>query len=254
MFVGDGARKPNEHSEARRLREAGMPYKRIATRLGVSSGSVHLWTRDIELTPEQIERNLRGPRGPQAPHLIERRVAAVRAVHRARRVAAQGDGRATARQGNALHQAGCMLYWAEGSKERNTLIFSNSDQDLIRYFWGFLQTCFGLGPQEVTIRINVYTGNGLTLSEIETHWLETLDLPRTCLRKGTVNHFPTSSSGRRKNKLPFGVCTLKVRRSTRILQHIYGAIQEYAGFEEPGWLDGPARARRRAPREARSTG
>jgi DNA-binding transcriptional MerR regulator len=30
----------------------------------------------------------------------------------------------------------------------------------------------------------------------------------------------------------------------RILQQIYGAIQEYAGFDEPRWLDGPPRTRR----------
>jgi hypothetical protein len=41
----------------------------------------------------------------------------------------------------------------------------------------------------------------------------------------------------RRNKLPYGVCSIRVRRSTRILQHIYGAIQEYAGFDEPRWLD-----------------
>jgi hypothetical protein len=59
------------------------------------------------------------------------------------------------------------------------------------------------------------------------------------LRKHTLNHLPTSSSGGKKNKLPYGVCALRVLRSTRIVQHIYGAIQEYAGFEEPRWLDGP---------------
>lgn len=52
---------------------------------------------------------------------------------------------------------------------------------------------------------------------------------------------PTSSSGRKRNKLPYGVCTLQVRRSTRLVQHIYGAIQEYAAFDEPAWLDGPPR-------------
>jgi hypothetical protein len=46
---------------------------------------------------------------------------------------------------------------------------------------------------------------------------------------------PTSSSGRAKNKLPYGVCTVVVH-STSVAQHIYGAIQEYAGFEEPAWL------------------
>lgn len=48
---------------------------------------------------------------------------------------------------------------------------------------------------------------------------------------------PTSSSGRAKNKLPYGVCTLR-SHNTWMLQHIYGAIQEYGSFEEPAWLDG----------------
>lgn len=45
---------------------------------------------------------------------------------------------------------------------------------------------------------------------------------------------PTSSSRRAKNKLPYGVCSL-VLHNTQAVQHIYGAIQGYAG-EEPGWL------------------
>jgi len=53
--------------------------------------------------------------------------------------------------------------------------------------------------------------------------------------KHMLNHMPTSSSGRAKNKLPYGVCTLRVHNSW-MLQHIYGAIQEYGGFDEPAWL------------------
>jgi hypothetical protein len=34
------------------------------------------------------------------------------------------------------------------------------------------------------------------------------------------------------------VCSARSEKH-RIVQHIYGAIQEYAGFEEPRWLDGP---------------
>src|SRR5829696_4262500 len=52
-----------------------------------------------------------------------------------------------------------------------------------------------------------------------------------------VNHMPTSSSGQARNKLPYGVVTLNVH-STWIVQHIYGAIQEYARFDErPGWVE-----------------
>jgi hypothetical protein len=31
--------------------------------------------------------------------------------------------------------------------------------------------------------------------------------------------------------------------STAIVQHIYGAIQEYGGFDEPRWLDCAPRAK-----------
>ena len=136
-----------------------------------------------------------------------------------------------------------MLYWAEGSKHRNSLTFANSDPEMIRFFVRFLQESLGVGPEEMTIRLNVYTTNGLTVREIEDHWLSSLELPRSSLRKHQLNHNPTSSSGKKRNKLPYGVCTLRVKCSTRLVQHIYGAIQEYGGFDEPRWLDGPERRR-----------
>ena len=140
-----------------------------------------------------------------------------------------------------------MLYWAEGAKDRNQLTLANSDLNMVRFFKDFLVDCFGLGPDAFTMKLNVYLGNGLSIEEIEDHWLSSLELPRSCLRKHVVDHFPTSSSGRKANRLPYGVCSLSALRSTPLVQHIFGAIQEYAGFDEPRWLDGP----RRKPRKRR---
>jgi hypothetical protein len=226
-----------------------MPFKRIASKLGVSVATAHAWAKDIEITAEQLHRNLYGPRGPQNPDHIARRAAAVAATHRQRRREYQADGRRRAREGDPLHMAGCMLYWAEGSKERNGLIFCNSDRHMVRFMRGFLTTCFGLEPDRFTVRLNVYTSNGISLREIEDHWLWELGLPRSCLRAHCLNHFPTSSSGKKRKKLPYGVCTLRVRKATHIVQHIYGAIQEYGHFEEPRWLDGPKKTYK--PRSAR---
>jgi hypothetical protein len=234
MFVGTGTlRKPEEYEEARRLRGVvGMPMKRIATKLGVSPGTVHAWTKDIELTPEQRRKNR-----PGQPHwvLTEGRARKARDLRRQ----AQEEGRLRAREGETLHQAGCMLFWAEGSKARNEAVFCNSDANMVSFVRRFFSECFELPPDRFSVRLNVYTGNGLTLRPIEDHWLWALELPRSCLRKHCLNHFPTSSSGSKRNKLPYGVCTLRVLKSTHIVQHIYGAIQEYAGFEQPRWLDGP---------------
>jgi hypothetical protein len=130
-----------------------------------------------------------------------------------------------------------MLYWAEGTKNRNVASLTNSDVHLLRFFRRFLTECFQVGPEDLVVHLHVYTGNGLLLEEVERFWLDALELPRSCLRKHQVNIRPISSRAQRGNKLPYGVCTLRVLRSTRLVQHIFGAIQEYGGFDEPAWID-----------------
>jgi transposase-like protein len=236
MFVGTGTpRKPAQRSEARRLRaEEGLPYKRIAKRLGVSPSSVFHWTRDIEITEEQRRRNL-AHMTPES-EVTRKRVASWRAVNRARRMGYQEEGRRRAKKRDPLHQGGCFLYWAEGAKSRNTLGFANSDVNMVRFFVRFLRESLEVRENRIRMNLNVYTGNGLSIEEIEQYWLDALGVDRSCLRAHIINHFPTSSSGKKRDRLPYGVCFVKVH-STRLVQHIYGAIQEYAGFEEPRWLD-----------------
>jgi hypothetical protein len=231
-----GPRNPQLYTKARELRSAGTPYKRIAMALNISPATAFAWTRDIELTAEQEERNRRGPHGPQNPDAQRRRAASWAALCRARRAVYQQKGRERARCGDALHRMGCMLYWAEGGKSRNQLKFANSDPHMVRLFRTFLTDALAIEPDGICISINAYTNNGLSIDEIERFWLDLLDLRPCSLRNHTVNHLPTSSSGRARNRLRYGVCFLVVNR-TEAVQHIYGAIQEYAGFEEPRWLD-----------------
>jgi hypothetical protein len=107
---------------------------------------------------------------------------------------------------------------------------------MVRFFRWFVTESLGIDAQKIRVSLNVYTNNGMTIEQIERHWLDLLQLPNSCARKHTLNHMPTSSSGRAKGRLPYGVCSLVVH-STRAVQHVFGAIQEYAGFDEPAWLD-----------------
>jgi hypothetical protein len=231
-----GPRDPELYRKARELRRAGVPYKRIAAALTISPATAFAWTRDIELTPEQQARNRRGPEGPQNPEAQRKRAAAWAARCRARRAEFQEEGRRRARDGDLLHQAGCMLYWAEGAKSRNCAKFANSDPQMALLFRRFLTDAVGVARGDIRLSINAYTNNGLSIEEIERFWLDLLHLGPESVRKHTLNHLPTSSSGRAKTRLPYGVCFLIVDR-TWVVQHIYGAIQEYAGFEEPRWLN-----------------
>jgi hypothetical protein len=128
-----------------------------------------------------------------------------------------------------------MLYWAEGAKSRNRIVFVNSDPDMIVFFCKFLRESLQVENDAITIRIMCYTNNGISQQEIEEFWLKKLNLPSTSLRKTTVNVKPRSSQ-QRGRKLLYGVCALNVIRSTQWLQHIYGAVQEYIGIDKPEWL------------------
>ena len=113
--------KTAEQLEARRLRLDGRSMKEIARLVGVSLSSVSCWTRGIEMSPEQCAR-LRSRNPSINGQLV---AAANRERGLVQRRAYQTDGRARTRSGDLLHAAGCMLYWAEGAKNRNSVQFVN---------------------------------------------------------------------------------------------------------------------------------
>src|SRR4051794_9548551 len=74
-----------------------------------------------------------------------------------------------------------------------------------------------------------------TLTDIEGFWLDRLGLSRAALTKTQVNVYSKYSQKKRNGKLPYGTAKFSVH-STRIVQTIYGSIQEYGGFDRPEWL------------------
>jgi transcriptional regulator with XRE-family HTH domain len=226
--------KTHERNLARLLRrDEGLPINEIARRLSVSKSSVSHWVRDVELTTEQQEA-LRALNPAYNRQLSGWRKNA--ALHRANRVAAQERGRALAQQRDPLHLAGCMLYWAEGEKARNTLSFSNSDPDMVRFFVSFLRNHFNLRNEEIRVTCYLFADHLPRQREIEQFWLDVMGLESTSPRKSHVNVYSKYSEKKRANRLPYGTVKVVVNR-TRVVQSIYGSIQEYAGFERPAWLE-----------------
>jgi transposase len=225
-------KKVESQAEARRLRHEGMSVKQIAKTLNVAQSSVSTWVRDIVLNDEQRAELKRKQytfspgqhKGSQANML----------KHREIRLQYQQEGRAKAREGNALHLAGCMLYWGEGAKSRNYLRFVNSDPDMMVIFIKFLRESLYIADEKIRITINCYTDNGITVEEIELFWLVLLSLPRECLGE-TISNVKPKSSKQKGRKLYYGVCGISVT-STELVQHVFGAIQEYTGIDKPEWL------------------
>jgi hypothetical protein len=221
---------PDLREQARRLRGEGRSIKAIARELHVAQSTASVWVRDVALTAEQRRR---------LDQLTDRqRAGLATSVTRAReaRQAAQALGRTIARINEPLHRTGCMLHWAEGSN-RNSVVFTNSDADMMRVFMRFLRECCAVADDRIRLTINCFLGNGKTLAEIEAWWLEQLELPPSALMRSVVNR-PSPASKKVRRPLVHGTARVTVS-STRLVQSIYGAIQEYAGFSRPEWAELP---------------
>jgi transcriptional regulator with XRE-family HTH domain len=223
--------KTAERERARDLRASGWSVKEIERTLGVARSSVSRWVRDVELGPTERRR--------LAAKTTEGRLqAAIRKADAARGVRAQyqADGRRLAREKGPDYAAGCMLYWAEGAKRRTSLKISNSDPDLLALFVRFLRTHFDVADERFRVCCDLFADHLEGQADTERVWLEVLELPDACLRKSSVNTYSKYSTKKRTNKLPYGTCHLCVH-CCRIVQTIYGSIQEYGGFDRPEWLD-----------------
>jgi hypothetical protein len=225
--------KTKERIRARELRQVeGRSVREIQEILGVSPSSVSLWVRDIELSPEQhAALHARNPAYNGQRAGTEAKIAKYRAI----RARYQRDGRSLV-QGNPDFAAGCMLYWAEGRKTRNSAQMTNSDPEVLRFFAKFLRRYFAVPDEQFSVRCNLFADHLARQQEVEWFWLDTLSLQHSCLRKSIVNVYSKHSQKKRRNMLPYGTCQVSVHR-TQIVQTIFGAIQEYGGFDRPEWLD-----------------
>lgn len=124
-----------------------------------------------------------------------------------------------------------MLYWAEGAKAPNNVFFVNSDPNMMSLFIRFLREELLVPEDLMSVRIHCHTQDLEVQHRAENYWLNLLQLPAASLRKTMFKQGSESS----KKVLHNGICTLRIHR-VEYIQHIYGAIQEYAGFDNPAWL------------------
>lgn len=218
--------KPEKRTKARYLREQGWSVRAITDELDVSKSSVSRWIRDIELTDEQhktLKNNQKdylqkGTKVNSENSLKQRQLY-------------QEMGSQKAKEMRPLHMMGCMLYWAEGTKDRNRVEFVNSDINMMKIFIQFLRNELGVPTSEISIRVTCHETNIVIVEKIERFWLKLLELPHNSLQK---TQFKQGSNSRR-NRLQYGICSIRVD-NTMVVQHIFGAIQEYGQFNNTDWL------------------
>lgn len=222
-----------EKEMARDMRRDGKSLREITEILGVSKASASVWVRDITLTVEQkdklAEKYIHYSAQNKGSTVNREKAIELRRKY-------QEEGRELAKNKNYIFSSGCMLYWGEGTKNRNSVIVANTDPNLLRFFIKFLLTFFYIKIEDIKISIHFYVDSEHRHDYYENYWINELGLCKESLNKSIVDHRPRTSVHKGKGKKHNnGVCTIRVHR-TDIVQKIYGAIQELAGFSNDRWL------------------
>jgi transcriptional regulator with XRE-family HTH domain len=214
--------KDDLHAKARDLRARGYTYGEIAADLGVSRGSVSLWTRDLPRVgrisyEETRKRNAEGvSRYWEAEGL--RREARRQALSDA---AAVEIGSLTDRE---LLIAGAIAYWCEGAKNKpyrrqDRVRFVNSDPGLIRLFMRFLAVT-GITPDQLICRVHIHVN--ANVAKAQEFWQDVTGLEPRLFRRPTIKRHNPKTVRKNTGADYHGCLVVEVRHSSELYRRIEG--------------------------------
>lgn len=212
--------KVQKQNEARELRKQGLSLAEISNKLGVSKSSASLWTRQVVLSTEAIER-LTSKRSIPNEHYINKR-------RRNREIGFSTS--VDCDDLNVLWGIGASLYWAEGSKKISECTITNSDPTLLRVFIKFLDRCLRVNKSSIRLWIYSYIDVGKTKEDLVNYWTKELNLDQV---ENVYMSFIKSKKKKIKNQ--FGVARLSVFDGS-VVQRIYGVIDKINGHKSTRWL------------------
>lgn len=222
-----------DQKKARELRSLGYTVKEICAELQAGKGSVSEWVRDVEISPESLERYKRKKEEYKNSKPLEMGIVAWSAQCAAKREVWREEGRQAAKHNNDItHALACSLYWAEGAKS-GQFCFTNSDAGTMAVMVEFLRNQFSVTDADFVGSVAFYENGGLTAEKVEGYWSKVIGCPSIKWNKHTINPYNKNKVSpedqkHHVNKLPFGVLRLYVKSSTRIVEHIFGAIEVYS--------------------------
>lgn len=221
--------KPAEREQAIALRQQGLSYAEIQSRVSVSQSSLSLWLRHVSLSAAQKERLAELKRvgtssGPRRLH--EERVARMVTIQRKANI----EARRLLRRMEVSWIIGTTLYWAEGSKLKpwassRTVSFMNMDPQMLRLFRRWIMEYGGVNSTD--LKYSLYIHPVGDVDNARAFWTQELGMSSSCLRiyYKRPNHAP-----RRRNtgKDYHGTMRIDVARSTSLLWRIEQWIRSLA--------------------------
>lgn len=201
------------------LRKSGLTYSEVLKKTPVAKSTLSLWLRSVSLAKSQQQRltekkRLAQQRGAAAKH--QQRLDLVQKINTEalKEMRCLDDGH--------LWLAGIMLYWAEGSKEKENsighpTIFCNSDSRMINLFIKWLSKIMKI-PKE-NLGFTIYIHKTADVQKAVNFWSKNLSCDKNKIKVYFKEHNPKTN---RKNigDSYNGLVRITIRKSANLNRKI----------------------------------
>lgn len=213
--------------KATKLREQGFSYSEILKEIPVAKSTLSLWLRSVGLSNRQKQRltqkKLNSARlGGQRKK--EQRIKRVQEIKRT----AQLETKKLSE--DILWVMGVMLYWAEGSKDKDykpghPVSFSNSDSLMIKVFLNFLKSSLKVPDSKIITDIYIHENNKYRLDEVRKYWVQVTGFSISKFSKIYFKKHRFGSIRKRVRCNYYGQLRVRVRESSTLNRRISGWIE-----------------------------
>ncbi len=217
-------RKDNLKKIAIDLRQQGFSYSEILAKISVAKSTLSLWLRDVDLSKRQKQR------------ITEKKIISARKGGEARKMKRLDD---TAKIKNRARKdiqhiskrelwlIGVMLYWAEGTKEKENhpgsgVQFTNSDPQMIVLFLKWLREICNIKKNQVYFDIFIHTTARERLGEIIQYWAKITEFSRDNFSHIYFKKNKLNTKRHNTGNAYYGVVKVRVKASSILSRKIAG--------------------------------
>lgn len=203
-----------------------MSTPKIAKELKVSKSAVFGWVKNVEITQEQRNELFKNKNKNSNWRIgVDKHVQ----VCKDKRLLYQDLGKKEIKVDTWEHAAGCMLFWAEGAKNKNQLQFTNTDVNMLKFFVNFLKKFYNITNDQIALSFQYHDQD---INELFDYWIKELEI-EGCRK--TKPYCKLNHTSKKNTKHKYGIVKLQLS-NTELVNKIWGSIQAYLKFNEPNIL------------------
>lgn len=210
--------------KAIKLRKEGKTYSEILKEIPIAKSTLSLWLRDVGLSKRQHQvltrkKLIASKRGGIAKKLQR--------LNRIKLIKERAFNDIKHISNRELWLIGIVLYWAEGSKEKeyhpgSRLNFSNSDSNMIKLYLKWLKEVCKVPEHRIELEIYIHENSKNNIEKVKKYWSEVTSTPLHNFNKIYYKKNKIKTNRRNTGDLYYGGIRVTVKSSSDLVRQVAG--------------------------------